>query len=172
MQLHWISSKSFNLASGASNGIMRVTILHLDLGIGGAEQLIVNMATVMKELGHEVLLLTSHHDKNHCFEETKPNGIIVLCTTVLLYILLMFSFHQQGNLVKAFMSTVIGFHDNYLENSLRFSRFCGCCILPSSPWCSFVVQRTCLYWMVCLHQSLSLGSLVWKLSSIATSPTW
>ena len=54
---------------------MRITILHLDLGIGGAEQLIVNVATVVKELGHEVVLLTSHHDKNHCFEETKPNGM-------------------------------------------------------------------------------------------------
>lgn len=53
---------------------MRVTIIHLDLGIGGAEQLIVNIATVLKELGHEVQLLTSHHDKNHCFEETKPDG--------------------------------------------------------------------------------------------------
>ncbi len=57
---------------------MKVTILHLDLGIGGAEQLIVNVATVMKELGHEVTLLTTHHDPNHCFEETKPNGVWVL----------------------------------------------------------------------------------------------
>ena len=55
---------------------MRVTILHLDLGIGGAEQLIVN--TVLKELGHDVTLLTTHHDKNHCFEETKPSGNIIL----------------------------------------------------------------------------------------------
>ncbi len=57
---------------------MKVTILHLDLGIGGAEQLIVNVATVMKELGHEVTLLTTHHDPNHCFEETKPNGVWIL----------------------------------------------------------------------------------------------
>lgn len=55
---------------------MKVTILHLDLGIGGAEQLVVNVGTVMQELGHEVIMLTSHHDPNHCFEETKPNGII------------------------------------------------------------------------------------------------
>lgn len=60
--------------------MMKVVILHLDLGIGGAEQLIVNVATVVKELGHEVVLLTSHHDKNHCFEETKPNGMLLLPT--------------------------------------------------------------------------------------------
>lgn len=53
---------------------MRILILHLDLGIGGAEQLIVNIATLLQELGHEVTILTSHHDVNHCFEETKPNG--------------------------------------------------------------------------------------------------
>jgi len=53
---------------------MRVAILHLDLGIGGAEQLIVNVGIVMKELGHEVTMLTTHHDPTHCFEETKPNG--------------------------------------------------------------------------------------------------
>lgn len=62
---------------------MKVTVLHLDLGIGGAEQLIVNVGTVMQELGHNVVMLTSHHDPNHCFEETKPNGraaIISSCT--------------------------------------------------------------------------------------------
>lgn len=68
-------------------GTMRVTIIHLDLGIGGAEQLIVNIATVLKEIGHDVTLLTSHHDTNHCFEETKPNGVISIQLKVLLYLL-------------------------------------------------------------------------------------
>jgi len=58
---------------------MKVTVLHLDLGIGGAEQLIVNVGTVMQELGHDVVMLTSHHDPNHCFEETKPNGKTASC---------------------------------------------------------------------------------------------
>ena len=55
---------------------MKITILHLDLGIGGAEQLIVSIATSMQQLGHDVTILTSHHDVNHCFEETKPDGKI------------------------------------------------------------------------------------------------
>jgi hypothetical protein len=53
---------------------LNVVVMHLDLGIGGAEQLIVNMARMMKESGHKVHLLTTHHNKNHCFEETKPDG--------------------------------------------------------------------------------------------------
>jgi alpha-1,3/alpha-1,6-mannosyltransferase len=53
-----------------------VLILHLDLGIGGAEQLIVTMAKCIQDLGHKVEILTSHHNVNHCFEETKPNGVL------------------------------------------------------------------------------------------------
>lgn len=53
---------------------LRVAILHLDLGIGGAEQLIVNIAKQLQASGHRVDLFTSHHNINHCFEETKPDG--------------------------------------------------------------------------------------------------
>lgn len=56
---------------------MRVLILHLDLGIGGAEQLIVNIATIIKQdLHHDISILTTHHDQNHCFEITKSKGLI------------------------------------------------------------------------------------------------
>ena len=57
-------------------GHMRVVILHLDLGIGGAEQLVVNVATILKrDLQCHVTLLTSHHDVRHCFEATRyENG--------------------------------------------------------------------------------------------------
>jgi len=53
-----------------------VVILHLDLGIGGAEQLVVNVATILKrDLQCHVTLLTSHHDERHCFEATRyDNG--------------------------------------------------------------------------------------------------
>jgi alpha-1,3/alpha-1,6-mannosyltransferase len=54
---------------------MKVCVLHLDLGIGGAEQLIVNISCCLKELKHNITILTTHHDKNHCFEETKNNGL-------------------------------------------------------------------------------------------------
>eukprot|EP00981_Chlorochromonas_danica_P002349 scaffold453_cov187-Ochromonas_danica.AAC.19 len=58
----------------------KVLMLHLDLGIGGAENLVVQVASSLQDLGCSVTILTSHHDINHCFEETKPNGnrVIIL----------------------------------------------------------------------------------------------
>mmetsp|Transcript_11684 Transcript_11684/g.17701 ORF Transcript_11684/g.17701 Transcript_11684/m.17701 type:complete len:461 (-) Transcript_11684:88-1470(-) len=55
---------------------MRVAVIHLDLGIGGAERLVVNIACAMQDLGHTVQVYTSHHDPNRCFEETKTGGAL------------------------------------------------------------------------------------------------
>ncbi|XP_022142931.1 alpha-1,3/1,6-mannosyltransferase ALG2 isoform X1 [Momordica charantia] len=49
---------------------MRIAIIHPDLGIGGAERLIVDAAVELASHGHDVHVFTSHHDKNRCFEET------------------------------------------------------------------------------------------------------
>jgi len=54
----------------------KIILAHLDLGIGGAEQLVVQVAKVLKESGHMVRILTTHHDVNHCFEETTPAGYL------------------------------------------------------------------------------------------------
>ena len=51
----------------------RVTFVHPDLGIGGAERLVVDAAVGLQELGHEVSALTSHYDATHAFEAT-PDG--------------------------------------------------------------------------------------------------
>ncbi len=66
---------------GSKNAIhvkpLQIALLHLDLGIGGAEQLMVTMARLLKESpisGGQISIFTTHHDPNHCFEETKPNG--------------------------------------------------------------------------------------------------
>ena len=52
---------------------MKIAFIHPDLGIGGAERLVVDAALALKSKGHSVEFFTSHHDKNHCFPETK-NG--------------------------------------------------------------------------------------------------
>jgi alpha-1,3/alpha-1,6-mannosyltransferase len=52
----------------------KVTFLHLDLGIGGAERLVIDCATQLRSMGYEVSLLTSHHDIKHCFSETLEIG--------------------------------------------------------------------------------------------------
>ena len=48
-----------------------VIFIHPDLGIGGAERLIVDAAVSLQELGHKVTIFTSHCDPNHCFDEAK-----------------------------------------------------------------------------------------------------
>ncbi|CAH9080359.1 unnamed protein product [Cuscuta europaea] len=49
---------------------MNIAIIHPDLGIGGAERLIVDAAVELASCGHNVHVFTAHHDKNRCFEET------------------------------------------------------------------------------------------------------
>ncbi|KAJ1379966.1 alpha-1,3/1,6-mannosyltransferase ALG2-like isoform X3 [Sesbania bispinosa] len=49
---------------------MNIAIIHSDLGIGGAERLIVDAAIELASHGHKVHIFTAHHDKNRCFEET------------------------------------------------------------------------------------------------------
>ncbi|KDR81960.1 hypothetical protein GALMADRAFT_90454 [Galerina marginata CBS 339.88] len=54
---------------------LRVAFLHPDLGIGGAERLVVDAALGLQELGHSVDIYTSYHDPNHCFEETRDGTL-------------------------------------------------------------------------------------------------
>lgn len=49
---------------------MNIAIIHPDIGIGGAERLIVDAAMELSSHGHNVHIFTSHHDRARCFEET------------------------------------------------------------------------------------------------------
>ncbi|KAJ2726246.1 Alpha-1,3-mannosyltransferase-like protein [Coemansia sp. Benny D115] len=57
----------------------RLTIgfVHPNLGIGGAERLVVDAAVSLQKLGHRVVIYTQHHDINHCFEETRDGTLEV-----------------------------------------------------------------------------------------------
>ncbi|XP_032663182.1 alpha-1,3/1,6-mannosyltransferase ALG2 [Odontomachus brunneus] len=55
----------------------RITFLHPDLGIGGAERLVVDAALALRKNGHDVNFVTTHHDPEHCFTETKDGTIPV-----------------------------------------------------------------------------------------------
>ncbi len=50
---------------------LNVVFLHPDLGIGGAERLVVDAGLALIRRGHSVTYVTGHHDKSHCFEETR-----------------------------------------------------------------------------------------------------
>ncbi|KAF9494107.1 glycosyltransferase family 4 protein [Pleurotus eryngii] len=56
---------------------LRIAFLHPDLGIGGAERLVVDAALGLQNLGHHVDVYTSHHDPTHCFEETRDGALRV-----------------------------------------------------------------------------------------------
>ena len=58
--------------------MVRVLFVHPDLGIGGAERLVVDAALALQSKGHTVSFLTNHHDPNHCFDETKDGRLPVM----------------------------------------------------------------------------------------------
>jgi alpha-1,3/alpha-1,6-mannosyltransferase len=48
-----------------------VVFFHPDLGIGGAERLVVDAAVGLQSRGHRVTIFTSHRDPQHCFDEAR-----------------------------------------------------------------------------------------------------
>jgi alpha-1,3/alpha-1,6-mannosyltransferase len=56
---------------------LRIGMLHPDLGIGGAERLVVDAAVQLQAAGHHVTLFTTHHDHSRCFEETRDGTLTV-----------------------------------------------------------------------------------------------
>jgi alpha-1,3/alpha-1,6-mannosyltransferase len=58
-----------------------IVFIHPDLGIGGAERLIIDAAVGLQELGHKITIFTSHCDPTHCFDEAKDGMSIYLQMT-------------------------------------------------------------------------------------------
>ncbi len=48
-----------------------MVFFHPDLGIGGAERLVIDAAVGLQNLGHTVTIFTSHCDPAHCFDEAR-----------------------------------------------------------------------------------------------------
>lgn len=53
--------------------MVKIIFLHPDVGIGGAERLVLDAALVYKRKGHDVSFYTNHYNPAHCFSEFK-NG--------------------------------------------------------------------------------------------------
>lgn len=51
-----------------------IVFLHPDLGIGGAERLVVDAAVGLQNRGHRVVIFTSHCDPKHCFDEARDGA--------------------------------------------------------------------------------------------------
>ncbi len=50
---------------------LKIAFLHPDLGIGGAERLMVDAAVELVNQGHEVTIFTGRYDPCHCLEKTR-----------------------------------------------------------------------------------------------------
>lgn len=48
-----------------------IVFFHPDLGIGGAERLVIDAAVGLQNRGHKVTIFTSHCDPRHCFDEAR-----------------------------------------------------------------------------------------------------
>ncbi|XP_067861130.1 alpha-1,3/1,6-mannosyltransferase ALG2 [Heptranchias perlo] len=61
--------------------MVNVVFLHPDLGIGGAERLVVDAALALRRRGCGVQIWTAHHDPERCFSESRagPGGLRVVC---------------------------------------------------------------------------------------------
>lgn len=59
--------------------MVRVVFLHPDLGIGGAERLVVDAAVALVSRGCSVQIWTAHYDPKHCFSETLSPDLPVNC---------------------------------------------------------------------------------------------
>ncbi|KAF3221566.1 Alpha-1,3-mannosyltransferase-like protein [Orbilia oligospora] len=55
-----------------------IVFIHPDLGIGGAERLVVDAAVGLQNLGHTVQIWTSHCDPAHCFDECRDGTLKVV----------------------------------------------------------------------------------------------
>ena len=84
-----MTTKRDTAQPGAAAPRRNVIFIHPDLGIGGAERLIIDAAVGLQELDHKVTIFTNHCDPTHCFDEAKDG---------------MSSFHYSANVTTRRLS--------------------------------------------------------------------
>ncbi|MEW5318970.1 MAG: hypothetical protein WDW38_010148 [Sanguina aurantia] len=57
-------------SSHSASSPLRIAFIHPDLGLGGAERLVIDAACELAQRGHQVTIFTAHYDPARCFEET------------------------------------------------------------------------------------------------------
>ncbi|KAK3344373.1 mannosyltransferase [Lasiosphaeria hispida] len=71
------SEKRGEGSSGSASKKKTIVFLHPDLGIGGAERLVVDAAVGLQKRGHRIVIFTSHCDPSHCFDEARDGTLDV-----------------------------------------------------------------------------------------------
>lgn len=63
--------------TSAPSKTKNIVFFHPDLGIGGAERLLIDAALGLQNLGHKITIFTSYRDTNHCFDEARDGTLNV-----------------------------------------------------------------------------------------------
>ncbi|EFY88187.1 mannosyltransferase [Metarhizium acridum CQMa 102] len=100
---------------GTDSVAKTIVFFHPDLGIGGAERLVVDAAVGLQNRGHKVVVFTNHCDPTHCFDECRDgtldvrvrgnsvvppsilSRLMILCA-ILRHIHLLLTIHLTGEL--------------------------------------------------------------------------
>lgn len=77
-----MASTSATEKSRTDSTRQNIVFFHPDLGIGGAERLIIDAAVGLQDLGHKVVIYTSHCDPRHCFDEARDGELLTACGKV------------------------------------------------------------------------------------------
>eukprot|EP00922_Rhytidocystis_sp_ex-Travisia-forbesii_P019645 GHVS01029043.1.p1 GENE.GHVS01029043.1~~GHVS01029043.1.p1 ORF type:complete len:452 (-),score=49.33 GHVS01029043.1:299-1654(-) len=88
-----------------------ITVVHLDLGLGGAEQLVVHAATGLQRQGHKVQLLTTFYDRERAPPACKELDIVevgrwlprtvlgrltAFCSVIRIFVLALYMMYKGG----------------------------------------------------------------------------
>lgn len=114
--------------NGETNGKRKqIAFIHPDLGIGGAERLVVDAAVGLQDLDHDITIYTSHCDKTHCFEEVSGGLLNVkvygdfLPTNFLKRFHILFAFLRQLYLTfRLIVSGEINDYDYFIVDQLSY----------------------------------------------------
>ncbi|KAK6203302.1 mannosyltransferase [Scheffersomyces amazonensis] len=105
----------------------KIAFIHPDLGIGGAERLVVDAAVGLQDLGNEIIIFTSHCDKTHCFEEVSSGQLAVevygdfLPTNIFKKLHIFFAILRQFYLtIRLIISGKIKEYDYFIVDQLSF----------------------------------------------------
>ena len=115
LTVHSLKLTPFKVSYLLDSNRMRVVFLHPDLGIGGAERLVCDAALALKSKGHRVSFLTTYHNPEHCFPETRdgtfpvtvvanwfPRSILGRCRALCMYIRMIIGKLSQVTLYSPF----------------------------------------------------------------------
>lgn len=131
-----------------------IAFIHPDLGIGGAERLVVDAAIGLQEKKHNITIYTSHCDRTHCFEEVSSNQLDVkvygdfLPTSIMKKFHILFAILRQFYLVlKLIVTGEVSKYDFFIIDQLSF------CI----PLLNLFVNKDCKILFYCHFPDLLLS---------------